>query len=239
MELVSGHALPCHRRERDARNRALYEAAGRIDGLDGDVTGNDEYLAGSAFTKATDPSNGSVTVNSDGTYTYSPDADFTGADSFTYTVCLPAPNGSVCDTATVTLTGGTLSTAAMQTLVDAISYQNDSDNPNTANRVVTITDFRERLRQELSQIPDPPSGPELTAFAESLFRTIVDELVLLVLAGGPGATPTQRPEQEERFASLRCLVFGRRVKAAQNCQATCPGLHLQIVVCHFRAKGCR
>ncbi|WP_334020647.1 S8 family serine peptidase [Alteromonas sp. S015] len=34
----------------------------------------------------TDPANGTVTVNDDGTVTYAPDADFFGEDSFTYTV---------------------------------------------------------------------------------------------------------------------------------------------------------
>ncbi|MCP4386651.1 MAG: hypothetical protein GY802_00015, partial [Gammaproteobacteria bacterium] len=43
--------------------------------------------------------------------------------------------------ATVTLTGGTLSTAATQTLVDAISYQNNSNDPDTSDRVVTLTEL--------------------------------------------------------------------------------------------------
>lgn len=47
------------------------------------------------------------------------------------------------------------------------------------DRVITISDFRERLRQELSQLPEPPTGANLTAFAESLFATAVDEMVLL------------------------------------------------------------
>lgn len=47
------------------------------------------------------------------------------------------------------------------------------------DRVITISDFRERLRQELSQIPEPPAGSELAGFARSLFATVVDELVLL------------------------------------------------------------
>lgn len=43
-------------------------------------------------------------------------------------------------TATVALSGGTMSGSVLQTLVDAISYQNDSNTPTTAsNRVVTIT----------------------------------------------------------------------------------------------------
>ncbi len=58
----------------------------------------------------------------------------TATNSLTYSV-------SVSDgTATVTLSGGTMSAAATQTLVDGISYENTSDNPTTgANRVVTIT----------------------------------------------------------------------------------------------------
>ncbi|RMB11894.1 DUF4347 domain-containing protein [Eilatimonas milleporae] len=43
-------------------------------------------------------------------------------------------------TATVTLSGGTMSPAALQTLVDGLTYENGSDDPSTgANRVVTIT----------------------------------------------------------------------------------------------------
>ncbi|MGI3185608.1 Ig-like domain-containing protein [Nioella aestuarii] len=47
------------------------------------------------------PANGAVTMNPDGTYTYTPNADFFGTDSFTYTVTDPAGASS---TATVTLT---------------------------------------------------------------------------------------------------------------------------------------
>ena len=46
-------------------------------------------------------------------------------------------------TATVTFTGGTLSTAALQTLVNAMSYQNNSNDPNTSNRVVTLTSLQD------------------------------------------------------------------------------------------------
>lgn len=42
-------------------------------------------------------------------------------------------------TATVTLSGMTTSTAALQTLVDGTAYQNNSQNPNTSNRVITFT----------------------------------------------------------------------------------------------------
>ncbi|WP_019614689.1 DUF4347 domain-containing protein, partial [Psychromonas ossibalaenae] len=42
-------------------------------------------------------------------------------------------------TATVTLNSMTVSTAELQTLVDGVSYQNNSQNPNTSNRIITIT----------------------------------------------------------------------------------------------------
>ncbi|WP_197429304.1 DUF7507 domain-containing protein [Winogradskyella endarachnes] len=42
-------------------------------------------------------------LNTDGTYTYEPNPGFTGEVSFEYSVCLPAPNESVCDQATVYL----------------------------------------------------------------------------------------------------------------------------------------
>ena len=53
-------------------------------------------------TSNTQPVNGSVTVNPDGSYTYTPDPGFEGEDTFEYTIC---DNGTpaLCDTATVTI----------------------------------------------------------------------------------------------------------------------------------------
>ncbi len=67
----------------------------------GNVATNDIYEAGSSFTKLTDPIQGSVVFNSDGTYTYTPNNGAIGDDSFTYQVCLPTPNTGICSTATV------------------------------------------------------------------------------------------------------------------------------------------
>ena len=54
-------------------------------------------------TDNTTPSNGTVVVNADGSYIYTPNTNFIGEDSFEYTIC---DNGTpqVCDTATVYIT---------------------------------------------------------------------------------------------------------------------------------------
>lgn len=64
-----------------------------------DVLANDADIENDSLTVAIDsqPSNGSVSVNGDQTITYTPDADFAGADSFTYT----ASDGALSDTGTV------------------------------------------------------------------------------------------------------------------------------------------
>jgi hypothetical protein len=81
--------------------------------VSGDVLINDYLWNGTTQTQLTssnattskiaDPSHGTVVVNADGTYSYTPTTGYTGQDSFIYQVCLVA-SPSVCDTATVTIT---------------------------------------------------------------------------------------------------------------------------------------
>ena len=56
---------------------------------------------GNVWTLATDPTHGTVVVNIDGSFTYTPTADYNGADSFTYTITDADGDTS---TATVNLT---------------------------------------------------------------------------------------------------------------------------------------
>ncbi len=49
------------------------------------------------------PTNGLLTLNANGTYTYTPNANFNGTDSFVYQAC-DNGNPSLCDTALVTIT---------------------------------------------------------------------------------------------------------------------------------------
>jgi LruC domain-containing protein len=69
---------------------------------DSDIDGTLDWANASILT---DPTNGSVVNNGNGTFTYTPDTGFQGNDSFTYQVCAL---GGGCDTATVVIGVGTL-----------------------------------------------------------------------------------------------------------------------------------
>ena len=52
------------------------------------ILSNDQMIDGAELVadSVSDPANGSVVVNADGTVTYTPDQDFSGTDTFTYTI---------------------------------------------------------------------------------------------------------------------------------------------------------
>ncbi|WP_185152694.1 Ig-like domain-containing protein, partial [Fulvivirga aurantia] len=74
----------------------------------GNLTTNDnDPDAGDVITVSTTPlsgpKNGSVVISPDGTFTYTPKAEFSGSDSFTYEVCDDG-DPTLCDNATVSFT---------------------------------------------------------------------------------------------------------------------------------------
>ncbi len=71
--------------------------------LNDDAGKNDNVPFGSNYTVFSGPSNGSLMLNTDGTFTYAPNPYYVGTDSFVYQVCLPAPNDHICDMAIVTI----------------------------------------------------------------------------------------------------------------------------------------
>ena len=85
----------------------------------GNVLTNDTDADGDALTASLDggPANGTATVAADGTFTYTPDAGFTGADGFFYVV--DDGNGGT-DTGTVTVT---VDAAAGPNAIDATAAQ--------------------------------------------------------------------------------------------------------------------
>jgi hypothetical protein len=80
-----------------------------------------------SITENTQPTNGAVTLNADGSLTYMPNQDFFGVDTFNYTICddgIP----SMCDSALVTITvaPGTVNEAPV---AGDDSYDTFEDNP--------------------------------------------------------------------------------------------------------------
>ncbi|SCA57729.1 putative Outer membrane adhesin like proteiin [Candidatus Terasakiella magnetica] len=65
------------------------------------VLSNDQIVDGGEVTSVSQPDNGSVSINEDGTVTYTPDEDWNGTESFTYTV---TDDDGETATATVTMT---------------------------------------------------------------------------------------------------------------------------------------
>jgi acylphosphatase len=66
-----------------------------------DVLANDNFEGSPVVSAVTQGAHGTVVNNNDGTITYTPNADYNGSDSYTYTVTSPA---GVSETATVNVT---------------------------------------------------------------------------------------------------------------------------------------
>lgn len=97
---------------------------------------NDTKPAGSTYTKQTDPSHGTVTMDSSGNYTYTPANGFSGSDSFTYKVCLPSPDTTVCKIATVTINVAAAGTPVAGDDHEVTAYTTPITAPTDVNDVV-------------------------------------------------------------------------------------------------------
>ena len=84
---------------------------------DTDIDGGPPFVSG-----VTQGTNGMVVNNEDGTVTYTPDADFNGSDSFTYTVS----DGSDTDVGTVDVTVNPINDAP---IANDDAYSTDEDTP--------------------------------------------------------------------------------------------------------------
>ena len=73
--------------------------------LNADVSGNDSTTSGGSLSYAvdTDVSHGSLTLNPNGSFTYTPTGDYAGPDSFSYTVTDAASGESATRSVTLTV----------------------------------------------------------------------------------------------------------------------------------------
>ncbi|MCF6390999.1 Ig-like domain-containing protein, partial [Mycobacterium sp. MBM] len=104
--------------------------------VSGNVLTNDSDIDGNPLTATLvdEPTNGTLTLNTDGTFTYTPDADFNGTDTFTYTATDGTATSSV-ETVSITVapvndtpaTVGDTFTTDEDTAVSGNVLTNDSD----------------------------------------------------------------------------------------------------------------
>jgi LPXTG-motif cell wall-anchored protein len=100
------------------------------------------------------PSNGSLTLNADGSFTYTPDADYHGPDSFTYT----ANDGSAdSNTATVNITVASVNDAPSAT---TDSYDATEDTPLVVDAASGVLDNDNDADSDVPTVNTPQvSGP--------------------------------------------------------------------------------
>jgi hypothetical protein len=102
----------------DAASTAKNEAVTiSVLGNDADVSPNSDALVAGSVKITSQPTNGSVVVNNDGTVTYTPNPDYQGPDSFTYTV--EDDDGVVSNEASVNLTVSATSPDSTQSSTNA------------------------------------------------------------------------------------------------------------------------
>jgi VCBS repeat-containing protein len=133
------------------------------------VLGNDSDPDGDPLTAVlnADVSNGSLTLNADGSFSYTPDPDFNGTDSFTY----DSSDGSLSDTATVNIT--------VDPVIDPPVASDDSYSV-TENTVLTVT---------APGLLDNDSDPDGDTLQASLQTDVSDGSLLINADGSFSYTP--------------------------------------------------
>jgi large repetitive protein len=115
-----------------------------------DVLGNDNNVPATGTFAITQPTNGVVVINnggtpndsSDDTVTYTPNPNYNGPDSFTYTLC---DVNNVCATETVSLTVSAVVDVypdSITTLIETpvvVPVQNNDNDISTSNGSLTVT----------------------------------------------------------------------------------------------------
>ena len=126
--------------------------------LEGAVLDNDSDIEGDHINAslATAPNHGTVDLRTDGTYTYVPNATFSGTDQFTYQVC-DEGTPSACTTATVTVTVRPFNHAPR---AQKDTFTVEEDNPLAGNVLLNDTDINpeDTLTVEIPPVILPRHG---------------------------------------------------------------------------------
>lgn len=134
--------------------------------FDSFVAGTDVDGDALAYSKKTDPANGTVIVNPDGTYTYTPDEDYNGTDSFT--VEISDGNGGIA-VSTVTVN---VSSVDDPPAIGDYSFTTNEDTPHSAS--VTATDVDTLPGGLVYSLGDTPSHGTATVNADGSYTYTPD-----------------------------------------------------------------
>jgi len=167
------------------------------------VLGNDSDMDGNPLTavRNTSPSNGSLILNANGSFSYTPNANFNGSDSFTYRANDGTADSNVA-TVTITVTAPPISVAAIQpntmqagTTINVtitglsfvagakVTFENGSGPAPAAANIVVVTDGKSLT----ARITSKSGGPSRHRVWD--VRVTNPDLSSAVLAGGFTLTP--------------------------------------------------
>jgi VCBS repeat-containing protein len=170
------------------------------------VLGNDSDPNGDPITamKLTDPTHGSLTLNANGSFTYTPQANVNGSDSFTYAANDGTQNSSP---ATVTITvnavndppsftaGPNQTTTGLQTVTVPGWATNISPGPNEAGQTVSFTVTNDNNGAFIQQ-PAVDGAGTLTFQTGVVVATVTCTVVAQDNGGtGNGGQDTSAPQQ--------------------------------------------
>ncbi len=123
-------------------------------------------------TPVEDPSNGTVTIDPDGTFTYTPDAGFVGEDTFVYEICDEA---GACDKATVTVSVNPDDNGANDTYANDDAYNGNPNQDITGNVLINDEDPEGDIPEVNTTLKEDPKHGTVTITKEGDFTYTPDE----------------------------------------------------------------
>lgn len=145
--------------------------------VDGNVLENDTDPEGDVQTIDTTPvsypTNGTLVLNPNGTFTYTPVTDYVGTDSFEYKVC---DNGtpSACDTATVVIiVKETTTPLTVTTILNNVTCYNSCDGKIEATATGGYGNYQYALKKDGSVIVDFSSNSIFVNLCDGIYQVEV------------------------------------------------------------------